>query len=313
MRYSQGIRRVVVVSILLAGGCPDDGGDDGASSGETQATSAATGSSSGPGSSGAVSMSSAPAESGTTNAESGTTTAAGCDPPTNDNPEYLCCDGAWIDPRSDQLNCGGCGSVCEGDAPFCDQGSCAVLPCESPSCMDAQICCGAQCCDPGTICCTLNGPIEAGPGCVPPTETGSCPGGCAPLCQCAAPETAVATPTGDRPIAELRPGDLVYSIDHDATVAVPIVSVQRVRVHEHHVAEVELDDGRRLRVTPSHPLADGRSFGDLRVGQPLGDGLVVSAGVVTYDEDHTHDILPRSSTGIYFVAGEPVASTMAGR
>lgn len=245
-------------------------------------------------------------------ADTGTTTAGGCDPPSHDNPEYICCDGVWVDPRSDRLDCGGCGTVCEGATPFCDQGTCAEVPCESPPCNGDQSCCGSQCCDPGMICCTINGPVESGPGCVPPTETGSCPGGRAPLCQCAAPETPVATPTGDRPIAALVPGDLVYSIDHGATTVVPIARVQRVRVHDHRVARVELDDGRRLRVTPSHPLADGRAFGDVLVGQRLGDGVIVTVETVPYDDDFTHDILPRSSTGTYFVAGEPVASTMAG-
>jgi hypothetical protein len=42
---------------------------------------------------------------------------------------------------------------------------------------------------------------------------------------CAAPDTPIATPQGERSIAELRVGDLVYSVDNDAIVAVPIARV----------------------------------------------------------------------------------------
>jgi hypothetical protein len=39
--------------------------------------------------------------------------------------------------------------------------------------------------------------------------------------RCAAPETAIATPDGVRPIASLEVGDLVNSIDHGVVRAVP--------------------------------------------------------------------------------------------
>jgi hypothetical protein len=167
-----------------------------------------------------------------------------------------------------------------------------------------------MCCDAGTICCTVNGPVESGPACVEPTDTGSCPPGCAPLCQCAAPDTAIATPTGERAIAELAPGDLVYSVDDGQITVVPIARVQRVPVSDHRVTRVLLDDGRTLRVTPSHPFADGRTFADLGVGQRLGDASIVEVETIRYDEPFTHDILPLSSSAAYFVAGELVASTM---
>jgi hypothetical protein len=227
------------------------------------------------------------------------------------NPEYICCDGAWVDPRSDLFNCGGCGIACDGDGVYCDQGRCGVPACSTDTpCTDEQTCCGGSCCDAGTICCTINGPVEAGPGCVPPSDTGNCPAGCAPLCQCTAPDTPVATPTGDRSIAELSVGDLVYSVHRGETVAVPIAQVQRVPVDDHHVVRTVLDDGRILRISASHPLADGRGFGDLQVGHALGDHRVVALDDVAYDEPFTYDILPASSSGAYFVAGELVASTM---
>jgi hypothetical protein len=160
------------------------------------------------------------------------------------------------------------------------------------------------------ICCTLNGPVASGPGCVAADESGTCPLGCAPLCRCAAPETPIATPTGDRPIAALAAGDLVFSVDDGAIVAVPILRVQRIPAPDHRVARVVLEDGRILRLSPDHPLADGRPFADLVAGQRLGDVVVIEAGIIAYDAAFTHDILPLSSSRAYFVAGELVASTI---
>lgn len=246
---------------------------------------------------------------------SGSTTTAGtsdgCDDDPNANPEHICCAGVLIDPRSDRFNCGDCEVACDGETPFCDQGTCGTTPCaDDLQCPGTQDCCGAECCDVGMICCTLNGPVQGGPGCVPPSETGNCPAGCSPLCQCTAPDTPIATPTGDRPIASLKPGDLVYSIDQGQTSVVPIAEVQRVPADDHRVIRAVLADGQTLQISASHPLADGRTFNDLRAGQRLGDAVIVDAEEVPYEHGFTHDILPMSSTGTYFVAGIAVATTM---
>jgi Hint domain len=130
---------------------------------------------------------------------------------------------------------------------------------------------------------------------------------------CAAPDTPIATPSGERPIADLRVGDLVYSVDHDAVVAVPLLQVGHTRVHAHHVMRVVLDDGRVLEVSPGHPTADGRTFGELRAGSLLdSQHRVVSAELVPYRYAATYDILPASSTGAYFAAGALIGSTLRG-
>jgi Hint domain-containing protein len=128
---------------------------------------------------------------------------------------------------------------------------------------------------------------------------------------CASPDTPIATPDGDRPIASLRVGDLVYSVDHEAIVAVPLVLVGRTPVAAHHVMRVVLADGAVLEMSPGHPTADGRPFGELAAGSALDDDhIVVSADLVPYKHDATYDVLPASSTGIYFAAGARVASTL---
>jgi len=128
---------------------------------------------------------------------------------------------------------------------------------------------------------------------------------------CAAPDTPIATPNGDRPIASLRVGDLVYSVDHDAIVSVPLARIGRTPVAAHRVVRVVLTDGAVLQISPGHPTADGRTFGELVPGSALDpQHTVLTAELVAYAFDATYDVLPASSTGMYFAAGTLIASTL---
>jgi hypothetical protein len=148
-------------------------------------------------------------------------------------------------------------------------------------------------------------------GCYPP-ENDTCPKGCLD-CDCAAPETPIATPSGDRPIAELRPGDLVYSIHHEAIVAVPLRRVNATPVQNHRMLRLELDDGAVIELSPGHPLAGRGRVQDLTAGMELGARALRSVAVVRYARPFTYDILPDSSTGTYFTAGALMGSTLFGR
>ncbi len=131
---------------------------------------------------------------------------------------------------------------------------------------------------------------------------------CCPIC--AAPNTPIATPEGEKPIASLAIGDLVYSVDDGAIRAVPLIQVGHTPVTEHRVMRIALEDGRVLEISPGHPTADGRRFGDLVPGSLLDDRhRVAAANLVPYRYDATYDILPASSTGTYFAAGALVGST----
>lgn len=134
---------------------------------------------------------------------------------------------------------------------------------------------------------------------------------CNSFCRCAAPETPIATPQGERPIGELAAGDLVMSVDDGVLRAVPIARVHRAAVREHFVVRVELEGGRELAISPGHPTADGRLFRDLRPGDRLGEATVIRVSLVPYEGEETVDILPRSSTGTYVAAGALVGSTLA--
>lgn len=130
---------------------------------------------------------------------------------------------------------------------------------------------------------------------------------------CASPDTAVATPSGDRAIASLRVGDPILSVDHGRVVAVPIAAVHRTRVESHRVVHVELANGSILEISALHPTADGRTFGELRNGDSLGGVRVESARTVAYAHPFTYDVLPASDSGTYFAGGVLIGSTLGGR
>jgi hypothetical protein len=159
-------------------------------------------------------------------------------------------------------------------------------------------------CSDGTQCVAASGPAASGE-CR--GDDGTCFG-----CRCAAPDTAIATPGGERPIANLRPGDLVYSVDGEEIRAVPIVRINRTPVANHRVLQVTFDNGRSIEMTAGHPLADGRPLSSLRPGTELTGGIVVAVTSIPYAHDATYDILPLSTSGAYFASGVLVGSTLLG-
>jgi hypothetical protein len=204
-----------------------------------------------------------------------------------------CCDGRCVNIGNDPFNCGACGVECSGEESFC------AGTCQAPLCDET--------CGGGEICCLqMVGATVIG--CVEP-EAGTCPVGC-PDCDCAAPDTPIATPDGERPISELRVGDLVYSIEGEAIVPVPIRAVNRTRVSDHQVVHVELESGRSLRISARHPTADGRDFGMLYAHGEIDGVTIQRAALEAYTEPFTYDILPSSSTGVYFAAGVAIGSTL---
>ncbi|HEX3850567.1 MAG TPA: Hint domain-containing protein [Polyangiaceae bacterium] len=203
--------------------------------------------------------------------------------------------------RCDCSNCKG-GSeypICQTIDP--PEWHCATPAAGCPAVMPQS---GSPCNTPGASCgpdCTLNITCTNG---VWQWTTGECP-------ICAAPDTPIATPNGELPIATLRAGDLVYSVDHDAIVVVPLLEVGHTSVARHRVVRVTLEDGRVLEISPGHPTADGRTFGDLLAGGKLDAAhWVRSAELVPYTYDATYDILPASSTGTYYAAGALIGSTL---
>ena len=73
-----------------------------------------------------------------------------------------CCGGTCVNLQNDPLNCGTCGRRCEGNTPYCGDGTCQQPPCDPQVelCAPNSICCGSTCCQPGDICCEDQGPIS---------------------------------------------------------------------------------------------------------------------------------------------------------
>ena len=198
------------------------------------------------------------------------------------------------------------GTVCAGGT------TCECCPAGGPSehCLCTTRCStDADCTDPVRPDCNR---ASGGAG-------GSMTGICAPagfVCRwgsiCASPDTRIATPDGERPIASLMSGDLVYSVRAGRVVTVPIREVSSTRVWAHTVVQVRLETGATLEISAGHPTADGRIFGDLRPGDPLDGARVLGVATVPYAHERTHDILPDSDTGTYFAGGALIGSTLAG-
>jgi len=270
---------------------------------------AGTTAASGPGGAGGAGTTTATSGGTTTSGTSGASTGGGC----GDCGGFTCCGTTCVNENNDIKNCGGCTIVCPGPTPYCDNGICGKPPCAlGSSCEAAELCCGNSCCKAGELCCNVPGPVDMGPSCAVPSSEGTCAKGCL-LCVCASPDTPIATPTGERRIAELAPGDLVYTVRGQAVIAAPILRVNKIAAHDHHVVRVTLDSGRILEISPRHPTADGRTFADLRPGDRLEGARVVDATLIPYTHPFTHDILPDSDTGTYFAGGALIGSTLHGR
>jgi hypothetical protein len=129
---------------------------------------------------------------------------------------------------------------------------------------------------------------------------------------CNSPDTPIATPRGERPIASLHEGEEIYSVDHGRVVVTTIARIHRAEAPGHSVIRVSLATGRVLAISAPHPTADGRTFGELRQGDTLDGVRIVSVERVAYTELYTYDILPASDSATYFAGGVLIGSTLGG-
>ena len=284
-----------------AGGTVSTGGTK--PTGGTTATGGATNTGGGTGTGGAAGTGGASSTGGT----GGTTpcdnncTSAG----------FTCCNNACRSFSNDPYNCGQCGNACPSASPVCQNGQCTALNCTAEMGPPGTVCCGKTWCSLGQLCCEEQGPVVAAtPMCLTIAD-GTCPRGCK-MCVCASPDTPIATPSGARRISELHVGDLVYSVDHDQVVPVPIAAVKQRPASSHVVPQLLLDNGQILQISARHPTADNRTFGELRAGDRLGELRIKAVKLLTYEHAFTYDILPASDTGFYFAGGAMIGSTLVG-
>jgi hypothetical protein len=76
------------------------------------------------------------------------------------------------------------------------------------------------------------------------------------------------------------------------------------------MVHVTLSDGRELWASPGHPTADGRSIGELEIGDKLDGSPVTHLERVPYGGVSTFDILPAGDTGFYWANGILMGSTL---
>jgi hypothetical protein len=228
--------------------------------------------------------------------------------------------------------CGDRCEICSPDDPSC--GADVYAECDpSGLCIGGQAECntpdptscdldgtGPNVCELGQVCCAVGrcGPVVQDQGICEDADpdTGACakcacedePGGC-PICN--SPDTPIATPDGERAIADLVEGDLVFSMHQGVLMPVPVLALRSVRVQDHAVVRVELDSGRFIEVSGSHPTAEGRRLDAVVPGDRLGEARVVSVELVPYTHERTYDILPASDSATYLAGGALLGSTLA--
>ena len=138
------------------------------------------------------------------------------------------------------------------------------------------------------------------------------PGQFCSRCKCLPGDAHIATPDGDRKIRELATGDRIWSEARDGSrIAVVIVETVTVPAPPgHRFLEIALEDGRVVRGSPTHPTADGTPLEALTVGAPFEGSRVSSVRRLPQPVATTHDVLPAGETGIYWVDGVRLRTTI---
>jgi hypothetical protein len=130
---------------------------------------------------------------------------------------------------------------------------------------------------------------------------------------CLAQGTMIATPNGPVSVQSIRPGMAVWTTDRAGRRIEGHVleAGWMVAFPGHTVVTVELANGLSVTASPGHPTGDGRTVGDLRVGDLLDGAVVVAATLRPYEGSATYDLLPSGPTGAYFANGVLLGSTLA--
>ncbi len=193
--------------------------------------------------------------------------------------------------------------ACASTPPRTDDASVDVVDAST----DVRVACPeGTCVYPGSDLCRLpGGPMSGCCGCTA--------GVCSIECRCMAPDTPIATPTGDRRIDAIAVGDLVYGLLAGRITAVPVVEVRHTVAVGHHVQRITLVSGAVLEGSAGHPTADAKTFRDLREGDWLGGLMVLAVETVAFVHEATWDILPASDGGAYFANGALIGSTLHAR
>jgi hypothetical protein len=130
-----------------------------------------------------------------------------------------------------------------------------------------------------------------------------------PICLVAG--VRIATPDGDIPVQDLRVGMRVWTTDRNGNRIIGTVmkTGHMAAPIGHEVVRLQFADGRIVVASPGHPTADGRTVGQMKVGDRLDGSTVVAVTLLPYT-GFTYDLLPSGPTGSYFADGVLLASTL---
>lgn len=129
---------------------------------------------------------------------------------------------------------------------------------------------------------------------------------------CLAIGTTIATPDGDVRVEDVRLDMAVWSLDGAGRrIVATVLRIGRTPVPASHaVVRLELADGRVVRASPGHPLADGRLLGSLRAGDIVDGSAVHLARLEPYRSGFTYDLLTSGADSAYLAGGILLASTL---
>ncbi len=134
-----------------------------------------------------------------------------------------------------------------------------------------------------------------------------------PICPiCLSRGTLIDTPDGPVAVEDLRLGDPIWTLDANGRrVAGTVIALGSTTAPaNHHVIRLTLADGRSVTASPGHPLADGRTLGDLAIDDVVDGSRVVGLETIPYTGGETFDIVASGATGIYLSDGIPLATTL---
>ena len=129
---------------------------------------------------------------------------------------------------------------------------------------------------------------------------------------CLAKNTLIDTPQGAIPVQEIQKWTPIWTVNQSGE-RVPGIVIKTSKTpvpRGHKMAELVLDDGRALLVSPGHPTIDERTAGDLVESDIYNGARVVSAQLIPYDGGYTYDLLVSGGTGFYFANGILLDSTL---
>jgi hypothetical protein len=130
---------------------------------------------------------------------------------------------------------------------------------------------------------------------------------------CLSQDTKIDMISGQVMVQDVKVGDKVWSIDEKGkSFIATVIMLGKTQVPSTHVVtHITLAGKRNVTASPNHPTIDGRTVGDLNVGDILDGSKIIKVETLPYKYAYTYDILTSGETGTYFAGGIPLGSTLS--